>query len=223
MAFQKTMAMSSPVDGTPPPGFGSAPGSAPGASAPGGFGPPGGAPPAAGGFGAPGGSPPAGGGFGAPGGAPPAAGGFGAPPAQPAAQQGFGAPPAQAMAPEKKKSKVIYIVLGCLALSLFACLGTGGYLWWAANNAVDELQDDLQDTLDEAAENAANGAANGSVCTRAQECCTAYVNEVGGMTADQACAGINTPGVLDTVCQTSIDGWRQGLEAMGGTVPASCQ
>ncbi len=126
------------------------------------------------------------------------------------------------MAAPKKKSKVIYIVLGCLALTLFACLGTAGYLWWAANNAVEELQDDIQSTLDEAAENA-GGAASGGVCPRAHECCTAYVAEMGGMSADQVCAGMNTPGVLDSVCQTSINTWRQGLEAAGRTVPASCQ
>jgi hypothetical protein len=103
----------------------------------GGFGSP---PPSSGGFGAPAGGAPAGGGFGAP-----AAGGFGAPAggapsggfgdSQPSG--GFGGAPA-APEGEKPKSKLPLILGGCCLLILLISCGTGGYLWWKANQMVDE-------------------------------------------------------------------------------------
>ncbi|MCB9628338.1 MAG: zinc ribbon domain-containing protein [Sandaracinaceae bacterium] len=150
--------------GAPPPssdgggGFGAPPPSGGG----GGFGAP---PPSGGGFGAPppsgggggfGAPPPSGGGggFGAPapvsgfgatlpessgggggfGASAPAGGGFGDAPAS----GGFGGAPA-APAEEKPKSKMPLILGGCCLLILLGSCGVGGFLWWKANQALDEV------------------------------------------------------------------------------------
>ncbi|MBX3275992.1 MAG: hypothetical protein KF729_37415, partial [Sandaracinaceae bacterium] len=195
--------------GTPQPGFG-----APNTPAP-----PGGPPP--GGFGAP----PPGGGFGAP-----------PPPAQP--QAGFGAPPAAAMAPPKKKSKTgLYIGLGCVALLLFGCIGTGIYLWWAANRAVDAVNEtleqagqDLERAGREAAENAAaaesaaaGGGGGGGACSRIAGCCRGYIDAMGGTVPASTCdAYNNVVGMQDSLCEQTIAGYRSGLSAMNKTIPADC-
>ena len=208
MAFQKTMAMNSPVDSgaAAPGGFGSSPGSAPGA---GGFTPP------------------------ATGAAP--ASGFGAPPPGASPAPGFAGPTAQATPPPKKKKTGLFIGLGCVALLLFGCIGTGGYLYWRAQQAVEDVQDAFDEAVEDAnaaneaveeAGNAAGGAAaagGGDLCARAADCCEAYVEAMGTGSADQMCAGMRTAGVPESSCQTSIDGYRTGLQAMNKTVPSACQ
>ncbi len=179
MAFQQTLAMSSPMEGQPP-------------------------------------SP--GGGFGAPApGSPPPGGGFGAPPAQP--QPGFGGPTAAPVAPKKKRSPLIYVAIGCVALLALSCIG--GNLWWFLF-APDG--DDVAAAIEDAVEEGGGSA----LCSRAVECCEAYVTEMTaagtpGLDATSTCAVLRMAGVTDPACQSTIDGYRAGLQAMSRTVPTSCQ
>ncbi|MCA9535700.1 MAG: zinc ribbon domain-containing protein [Myxococcales bacterium] len=158
LAFQKTMLgpMTAPTGMAPPAGAPAAPafGAPPAQAQPpqGGFG----APPPSGGGGGFGAPPPSGGGggFGAPapvsgfgatlpessgggggfGASAPAGGGFGDAPAS----GGFGGAPA-APAEEKPKSKMPLILGGCCLLILLGSCGVGGFLWWKANQALDEV------------------------------------------------------------------------------------
>ncbi len=113
----------------------------------GGFGAPAGGAPAGGGFGAPAGGAPAGGGFGAPAGGAPAGGGFGAPAGGAPAgggDGGFGGAPAAgapagAAADGESKSKLPYILGGCCLLIVLLTCAFGGYAYWKASQAIDEV------------------------------------------------------------------------------------
>ncbi|MCB9592961.1 MAG: hypothetical protein H6719_09540, partial [Sandaracinaceae bacterium] len=153
------------------------------------------------------------------------------PPPQPQAQQGFGAPPAAA-APEKKKSKTgLFIGIGCVLAVILGCLGTGGYLWWKANQAVDEFESDLNEAVQNANE-AANEAANtgggdtaggGGSCSRIAACCRAYVSAMGASVPASTCdAYNNVAGMQDSMCDQTMAGYRTGLQAMGRDVPSEC-
>lgn len=155
--------------------------------------------------------------------------------------------------PKKKKNPLIFVAIGCVALMMLSCIG------WTAWAVVYPLlfssnADDVAEALEAAAEAAeaeaeaaeaeeesAAGDSEGSegssasgggdtVCSRAQACCEAYVNELSGITpglsVQQTCAGVSvaagTP-MADASCQSMIDGWRQALSAIGRAVPSSCQ
>ena len=131
--------------------------------------------------------------------------------------------------PKKKSNMILYIVGGCVGLLALSCCGYIGFAYFWAARAVD----DANEAIEEAQENAqeategGGGGGGGSVCSRAADCCTAYVEAMGGagagMNAEQTCAGVRTPGVPDSTCQSTIDGYRTSLTALGRTVPASCQ
>ena len=82
----------------------------------------------------------------------------------------------------------------------------------------------------------AAGGGGGSVCERAANCCTGYIEAMvalnpaigNTLNAESTCAGVRQAGQSgsagDAACQAAIDGWRQGLAAMpNATVPAACQ
>lgn len=76
---------------------------------------------------------------------------------------------------------------------------------------------------------AAGGGGGGSVCSRARDCCNAYVDAMGGAAiAGSACTGIDAAEqaggpAADTSCNQMISSWRQSLTAMNRAVPAACQ
>lgn len=224
MAFQKTMAMN-PAEafgpggpganlGAPPGGgFGAAPGSSPG----GGFGPPGGAP----------------GGFGAPGAGAPPAGGFGAPPSGGAA--GFGAPPPGGGAPgaaqDAQKKKILkFVGFGCGALLLLSCCLWGGsyaYVSFIASSGDDDVEDVVA-TASDSDDDTDEGGGSGDACTRAAECCEAYIETMGaaaaGMSVESTCAGYRSIGAAGAEgCQQAIDGYRSTLTAMSKSIPNACK
>lgn len=182
--------------------------------------------------------------MGAPAGAPPGGptappqGGFGAPPQ--GGQQGFGAPPAgqppapmAAAPPQKKKTNpLIYVGIGCALLFLLSCIG-GNLYWFIFAPDADDVEEMVEEA-NEAAETGGGGdtagetgGGGGGVCDRAADCCTAYVEEMGAAAAgvSSTCGNYRSMagGPAEAGCQSAIDGWRSGLEAMGRTVPAACQ
>jgi hypothetical protein len=70
---------------------------------------------------------------------------------------------------------------------------------------------------------AAPAAGGGGVCGRAAECCSAYLTEMGAAGTVDCSMYNGMAGVAEVGCQSAIDGWRSGLQAMGRTVPAACQ
>src|SRR5690606_30013119 len=104
---------------------------------------------------------------------------------------------------------------------------------YEAQNAIDETNDTIDEVVADATEASGGGgeATGGSVCDRAQRCCEAYVNEMNSMTPGMfssatTCAGIAAArgtAFADTTCQSTIDGFRNGLTGAQRTVPADCQ
>jgi hypothetical protein len=91
----------------------------------------------------------------------------------------------------------------------------------------EQIEQEMEEEAEEGGEEMA--AAGGSACERAQSCCTAYVEIMAEaspapMNAETVCASVQnaTGPTADTICQTQIDSWRQGLEAMNREVPESC-
>ena len=136
------------------------------------------------------------------------------------------------------KLKHVAMILGVISMFLF--MGGCGDDESAADETTGETADNPpadEGSGDEGAaetggDEAAGGeeaAGGGSICSRARECCNAYVGALptgGGITAETACAGVaqveNTP-MADTACQNLINGWRQSLEALPNVeVPAAC-
>jgi hypothetical protein len=108
-------------------------------------------------------------------------------------------------------------------LTVFACLAL-------AACGAEESETTATSAAEPSEEPAAGGGGGGgSPCSRARDCCNAYVDAMGSpaITAEQACAGIAAaesaggPGA-DTSCTTMISGWRTSLSAMGRDVPAAC-
>jgi len=168
------------------------------------------------GFGAPGSSPGAAPGFGAPAAAPPG-GGFGAPPAQP--QAGFGGPTAAAAPVKKKKNPLMFVAIGCVAILALGCIAGNVYYFVFAPSS-----DDVENILGDAADNGGGS----DLCSRASDCCEAYVNAITeqgtpGMDVQSTCAAVRMAGAADATCQSAIDGYRQSLQAIGHDIPTSCQ
>lgn len=70
----------------------------------------------------------------------------------------------------------------------------------------------------------ADPAAGGSACSRVAACCRAYVAEMGAAVPASTCDAYNDTSMIpETTCQSTIDGYRSGLQALGRNVPAECQ
>lgn len=70
---------------------------------------------------------------------------------------------------------------------------------------------------------AAPAAGGGGTCGRAAECCSAYLSAMGAAGTVDCTMYQNMPAAAEGGCQSAIDGWRSGLQALGREVPAACQ
>jgi len=66
-------------------------------------------------------------------------------------------------------------------------------------------------------------AAGGGACDRIADCCAGYVEQMGAGAQASICDNYNNvENMQDSMCQSAIDGWRAGLQAMNKTVPSAC-
>jgi len=67
------------------------------------------------------------------------------------------------------------------------------------------------------------GGGGGGACDRIADCCAGYVEQMGAAAQASICDNYNNvENMPDTACQSAIDGWRSGLQAMNKTVPDAC-
>lgn len=64
----------------------------------------------------------------------------------------------------------------------------------------------------------------GGACDRIADCCAGYVEQMGAAAQASVCDNYNNvENMQDSMCQSAIDGWRAGLQAMSKTVPDACR
>ena len=100
-----------------------------------------------------------------------------------------------------------YVGIGCGVLVLLSCLAWAGCYacsMMAAGGAV-----------------AAGGGMGGATCERAVQCCQAYMSTVPGAAGTVDCNIYANS--IEIGCQSAIDGYRAGIQALGQPVPAACQ
>ena len=67
------------------------------------------------------------------------------------------------------------------------------------------------------------GGGGGGACSRIAACCRAYVAAMGATVPASTCdAYDNVAGLQDSVCETTMAGYRTGLQAMQKAVPSEC-
>jgi hypothetical protein len=141
----------------------------------------------------------------------------------------------------------VLILLSCLVWGgCYACSYCANS---AATSAIEQAQQQAAQQVQQAQQQAAQqqaaagagtpaaggGGGGGGVCQRATDCCNAYADIMASGPAASGAAQTRsmcptyasmpaTAGAMaEPGCQSAIDGFRAGITALGGTVPAVCQ
>jgi len=78
-------------------------------------------------------------------------------------------------------------------------------------------------TATDTADPAPAAAAGGGSCSRVAACCRAYVAAMGGSIPASTCDAYNNiAGMQDSMCDSTMAGYRSGLTAMQKAVPTEC-
>lgn len=94
---------------------------------------------------------------------------------------------------------------------------------WMQDVEVEDNTPSVEVAADDSTGSGEATGGGGGACSRVQACCRAYVQAMGATVPANTCdAYSNVANMPDSLCESTISGYRSGLAAMQKAIPADC-